>query len=97
MKKGAKMNKPELITAIAEKTGMKKKDVEGMLNAFVEVVKGALKKGEKVALIGFGTWGTRERKARNGVNPKTKKAIKIPAKMTVFFKVGKELKDAVSK
>lgn len=97
MKKGAKMNKPELITAIAEKTGMKKKDVEGMLDAFMEVVKGALKKGEKVALIGFGTWGTRERKARNGVNPKTKKAIKIPAKMTVFFKVGKELKDAVSK
>lgn len=91
------MNKPELITAIAEKTGMKKKDVEAMLDAFVEVVKETLKKGDKVALIGFGTWGTRERAKRNGVNPRTGKKISIPAKVVPFFKVGKELKDAVAK
>lgn len=91
------MNKPELIGAIAEKTGMKKKDVEAMLDAFIEVVKEALKKGDKVALIGFGTWATRERAKRNGVNPRTGKKISIPAKVVPYFKVGKELKDAVSK
>ncbi len=86
------MNKPELIAAIAEKTGMKKKDAEAMIDAFVHTVKGALK---KVALIGFGTFATRERKKRNGVNPRTGKKISIPAKTVPFFKVGKELKDAV--
>jgi len=91
------MNKPELIAAVAEKTGMKKKDVEAMLDAFVEVVKETLKKGDKVALIGFGTWATRERAKRNGVNPRTGKKISIPAKVVPYFKVGKELKDAVSK
>ncbi|MFU2158254.1 MULTISPECIES: HU family DNA-binding protein [Caldisericum] len=91
------MNKPELITAIAEKTGMKKKDVEAMLDAFIDVVKETLKKGDKVALIGFGTWATRERAKRNGVNPRTGKKISIPAKVVPYFKVGKELKDAVSK
>lgn len=91
------MNKPELITAVAEKTGMKKKDVEAMLDAFVEVVKETLKKGDRVALIGFGTWATRERAKRNGVNPRTGKKISIPAKVVPFFKVGKELKDAVLK
>jgi DNA-binding protein HU-beta len=91
------MNKPELVTAIAEKTGMKKKDVEAMLDAFIEVVKETLKKGDKVALIGFGTWATRERAKRNGVNPRTGKKISIPAKVVPYFKVGKELKDAVSK
>ncbi|BAL80329.1 HU family DNA-binding protein [Caldisericum exile] len=91
------MNKPELITAVAEKTGMKKKDVEAMLDAFIDVVKETLKKGDKVALIGFGTWATRERAKRNGVNPRTGKKISIPAKVVPYFKVGKELKDAVSK
>jgi DNA-binding protein HU-beta len=91
------MNKPELVSAIAEKTGMKKKDVEAMLDAFVDVVKTTLKKGDKVALIGFGTWATRERAKRNGVNPRTGKKISIPAKVVPYFKVGKELKDAVSK
>ncbi|MCI4463828.1 MAG: HU family DNA-binding protein [Caldisericum sp.] len=91
------MNKPELVTAVAEKTGMKKKDVEAMLDAFIEVVKETLKKGDKVALIGFGTWATRERAKRNGVNPRTGKKISIPAKVVPYFKVGKELKDAVSK
>lgn len=89
------MNKPELIAAIAEKTGMKKKDAEAMVDAFVATVKEGLKKGEKVALIGFGTFATRERKKRNGVNPRTGKKISIPAKTVPYFKVGKELKDAV--
>ena len=91
------MNKPELVSAIAEKTGLKKKDVEAMLDAFVDVVKTTLKKGDKVALIGFGTWATRERAKRNGVNPRTGKKISIPAKVVPYFKVGKELKDSVSK
>ncbi|MGB9694661.1 MAG: HU family DNA-binding protein [Caldisericaceae bacterium] len=89
------MNKPELVAMIAEKTGMKKKDSEAMVNAFVESVNEALKKGEKVTLIGFGTWATRERKKRNGVNPRTGKKINIPAKTVPFFKVGKELKESV--
>lgn len=88
------MNKPELVAAIAEKTGMKKKDAEAMIDAFVDTVKEALKKGDKVALIGFGTWGTRERAKRNGVNPRTGKKISIPAKTVPYFKVGKELKEA---
>lgn len=91
------MNKPELVSAIAEKTGMKKKDAEAMVDAFVEVVKEALKKGDKVALIGFGTWGVRERAKRNGVNPRTGKKISIPAKTVPYFKVGKDLKEAVQK
>lgn len=88
------MNKPEIVAAIAEKTGMKKKDAEAMIDAFVDTVKEALKKGDKVALIGFGTWGTRERAKRNGVNPRTGKKISIPAKTVPYFKVGKELKEA---
>jgi DNA-binding protein HU-beta len=88
------MNKPELVAAIAEKTGMKKKDAEAMIDAFVDTVKEALKKGDKVALIGFGTFATRERAKRNGVNPRTGKKISIPAKTVPYFKVGKELKEA---
>ena len=89
------MNKPELISSIAEKTMMKKKEAEAMLDAFTASVKEALKKGEKVALIGFGTWATRERKKREGVNPRTGKKISIPAKTVPYFKIGKELKEAV--
>ena len=89
------MNKPELISSIAEKTGIKKKDAEAVLDAFTASVKEALKKGEKVALIGFGTFGTRERKKREGVNPRTGKKISIPAKIVPYFKIGKELKEAV--
>ncbi len=89
------MNKPELVAVIAEKTGMKKKEAEAMVNAFVVSVKESLKKGEKVTLIGFGTWATRERKKRNGVNPRTGKKLSIPAKTVPYFKVGKELKEAV--
>ena len=89
------MNKPELISSIAEKSGMNKKESEAMLDAFVASVKGALKKGEKVALIGFGSWATRKRAKRNGVNPRTGKKIMIPAKTVPYFKAGKELKEAV--
>ncbi|BAL80196.1 HU family DNA-binding protein [Caldisericum exile] len=89
------MNKPELISSIAEKTGMKKKDAEAALDAFVASFKEALKKGDKVALIGFGSFGTRDRKKREGVNPRTGKKISIPAKTVPYFKIGKELKEAV--
>ncbi len=89
------MKKPELISAIAEKTGAKKKEAEAFLNAFVETVEEALSKGEKVALIGFGTFGVRERAARKGVNPKTGKPISIPATKVPFFKAGKTLREKV--
>ena len=89
------MTKPELISAIAEKTGMKKKDVETAVNGLIEVVKETLKKGDKIALIGFGTWAVRERAKRTGVNPKTGKKMTIPAKKVPYFKPGKELKQAV--
>jgi DNA-binding protein HU-beta len=89
------MNKPELIASIAEKTGMKKKDSEAMVNAFVGTVKEALRKGEKVTFIGFGTFATRERARRGGVNPRTGKKVSIPAKTVPYFKVGKELKESI--
>ena len=89
------MNKMELIASIAEKTGMKKRDIEIVLNGFVEVVKETLKKGDKVSLIGFGTLGIREKEARTGVNPRTKEKIAIPAKKAPYFKPGKELKEEV--
>ncbi len=91
------MNKPELINAIVKKTGLKKKSAAMMLDSFAEVVTTTLKKGDKVALIGFGTFGARKRSARNGVNPRTRKKIKIAAKTVPFFKPGKKLKDAVAK
>lgn len=89
------MKKPELISAIAEKTGAKKKDAEAFVNAFVETVEEALAKGDKVSLIGFGTFGVRERAARKGVNPKTGKPINIPATKAPYFKAGKTLKEKV--
>jgi DNA-binding protein HU-beta len=89
------MNKPELVSSIAEKTGMKKKDAEAMVDALVHTVKDSLKHGEKVAFIGFGTFATRERARRGGVNPRTGKKVSIPAKTVPYFKVGKELKESV--
>ena len=89
------MNKPELVSSIAGKTGMKKKDAEAMLDAFVASVKGALKKGEKVALIGFGTFATRERAKRGGVNPRTGKKITIPAKTVPYVKKKSEFSDKI--
>ncbi len=89
------MNKSEFVTAIAEKTGFTKKDADKALNAFIESITNALKKGEKVSLIGFGTFEAKKRAARKGKNPQTGAVINIPATTVPTFKAGKALKDAV--
>ncbi len=86
------MTKAELVSAIAEKTELTKKDSEKALAAVVDSITEALKKGDKVALVGFGTFEVRTRAARQGINPQTKKKINIPA-----FKAGKALKEVVAK
>lgn len=91
------MNKAELIANIADKSKLTKKAAEAALDAFVESVEEALKKGEKVQLVGFGTYEVRERAARKGRNPQTKAEIKIPASKAPVFKAGKALKDLVNK
>ena len=91
------MNKSELIAAIATKTGETKKDAEATLNAFVNVVSETLAKGDKVQLVGFGSFVVRKRAARKGRNPQTKEEIKIPASKAPVFKAGKALKDLVNK
>ena len=88
------MNKAELVSMMAAKSNLTKKDSEMALNAFVETVQGALKKGEKIQLVGFGTFEVRKRNARNGVNPRTKQSIKIPASKAPVFKAGKALKES---
>ena len=91
------MNKAELIAAVAEKTEFTKKDAEAAVNAFVSSVEDALKKGDKVQLIGFGTFEVRKRKARQGRNPrKPDEIINIPASKAPTFKAGKALKDAIN-
>ena len=91
------MNKAELIAAIAAKTGETKKSAEAAVNAFVDVVTGSLVKGDKVQLVGFGSFEVRKRAARKGRNPQTKEEIKIPASKAPVFKAGKVLKDLVNK
>jgi len=91
------VNKSELITSMAEKSKLTKKDAEVALKAFIESVEEALEKGEKVQLVGFGTFETRERAARVGRNPKTKEEIQIPESTVPVFKAGKEFKDKVNK
>ena len=91
------MNKSDLITAMAAKTGSTKKDAEATLNAFVDAVTEALVKGDKVQLVGFGSFEVRKRAARKGRNPQTKEEIKIPASKAPVFKAGKALKDLVNK
>ncbi len=91
------MNKSELIAAIATKTGETKKDAEATLNAFVNVVSETLAKGDKVQLVGFGSFEVRKRAARKGRNPQTKEEIKIPASKAPVYKAGKALKDLVNK
>lgn len=91
------MTKAELVSAIAEKTEFTKKDSEIALAAVLESITDALKKGDKVALVGFGTFEVRARAARTGINPQTKKKIKIPAAKVPAFKAGKALKEAVAK
>ena len=90
------MNKTELVAAIAEKTELTKKDSEKALKAFIDVVTEELKKGEKVQLVGFGTFEVAKRNARTGKNPQTGKAIKIPASKAPKFKAGKALKETVN-
>ena len=92
------MNKAELITSMAEKSQLTKKDAESALKAFIDSVQEALESGEKVQLIGFGTFETRERKARQGRNPRQpEEVIEIEASKAPVFKAGKALKDAVNK
>ena len=90
------MNKAELITAVAENADMTKKDAEKVIKAFIDVVTEELKKGEKVQLVGFGTFEVSERAAREGRNPKTGETMPIAACKTPKFKAGKALKDLVN-
>ena len=90
------MNKTELIAAVAENAELSKKDAEKALKAFVEVVTDELKKGEKVQLVGFGTFEVSERAEREGRNPHTGEAMKIEASKAPKFKAGKALKDAIN-
>ena len=90
------MTKKEFVEAYAKATGETKKDAEATLNAFIEVVTESLAKGEKVQLVGFGSFEVRKRAARKGRNPQTKETIQIPASKAPRFKAGKALKDAVN-
>lgn len=90
------MNKTELIAAIAEQAELSKKDSEKALKAFIDVVTDELKKGEKIQLVGFGTFEVTERAAREGRNPQSGKPMQIPASKAPKFKVGKALKDAIN-
>lgn len=90
------MNKTDLVAKVAESAELSKKDAEKAVKAFTEVVTEALKDGEKIQLVGFGTFEVTERAARTGKNPQTGKAMKIPACKAPKFKAGKGLKDAVN-
>lgn len=91
------MNKAELISAVSEKTGLSKKDSEKAINATFDTIVESLESGEKVQLVGFGVFDTKERAPRIGRNPKTKEEIAIPASRVPTFKAGKALKDSVDK
>ena len=91
------MNKTELVNAMTTETGVSKKDVEKVLNSFINVVSNEMANKGKVQLVGFGTFETRQRAARTGLNPQTKEEIKIPACTAPAFKAGKALKDKVNK
>jgi DNA-binding protein HU-beta len=91
------MNKSELIEAIAKQADLSKASASRALAAYTDTVQGALKKGGSVALVGFGTFSTGKRAARTGLNPRTREAIKIPAKKVVKFRAGAGLKKAVNK
>ena len=91
------MNKTDLIAIAAENAGMTKKDTERILNAAIDAITGALVKGEKVQLSGFGTFETKDREARIGRNPHTKEAVEIPATRVPSFKASKALKDNIAR
>lgn len=90
------MNRTELVAAMAEETQLSKKDAEAALKAFIDVVTAELKKGEKIQLVGFGTFEVSERAAREGRNPQTGETMTIAASKSPKFKAGKALKDAVN-
>ena len=90
------MNKTELVAAVAEQAGLSKKDAEGAVKAFTDVVAEALKAGDKIQLVGFGTFEVSERAAREGRNPRTGETMTIEASKTPKFKAGKALKDLVN-
>ncbi len=89
------MNKMELVAAMAEKSGLSKKDCETALGALTDTVTAALRKGDKVQLVGFGSFEVKQRSARMGLNPRTKEPVTIPAAKVPVFKPGKALKDAI--
>ena len=91
------MNKAELIAAVAEKASLSKKDSEAAGNAALEAISAALQDGDKVQLVGFGSFEVKKRAARTGRNPRTKEVVEIPASQVPVFKAGKALKDAVGK
>ena len=91
------MNKAELINAVAASAGVSKKDAEAVITSTLDTIVAALQEGEKVQLVGFGSFEVKKRAARLGRNPKTKESIEIPASVVPVFKAGKALKDAVSK
>jgi len=90
------MNKSDLVAVVAEKLGATKRDAEASLNAVVEAITESLVKGEKIQLVGFGSFEVRKRAARKGRNPQTKEEIKIPASKAPVFKAGRAFKDAVN-
>ncbi len=91
------MNKAELVSAVAEKAGISKKDADKAVAAFTSVVAETLKKGDKIVLVGFGTFEVKERAARTGRNPRTNQIINIPAAKVPSFKAGSGLKESVAK
>ena len=91
------MNKTDIIAAVAEKTGMTKKDAERVINATIETIEGGLVKGDKVQISGFGIFEVKAREARVGRNPRTKETIQIPATRPPVFKASNALKDVVAK
>ncbi len=91
------MNKTELIAAVAERTGMSKKDTEAVIAAAVNTITAALADEEKVQLVGFGSFEVKKRAERTGLNPRTKEPVQIAATKVPVFKAGKALKDAVAK
>ena len=91
------MTKVELIAAVANEANLTKKDAEAAVNSTLNAITNALKEGDKVTLVGFGTFEVKERAARTGRNPRTKEEIEIPASKLPVFKAGKALKDAVAK
>ncbi len=91
------MTKTELINAVAEKAELTKKDADKAVSAVIDAITESLAKGEKIQLVGFGTFEVRERAAKEGINPATKEKMNIPAKKVPAFKAGKALKDVVAK